>query len=191
MNVIEHCETCMRLRHSGWWEKLCTSIPELTRLAATPQAREHHAEGDVARHTQLALAHCPQDCSPILLWVALLHDIGKAETTCVQADGRITAHGHAKRGAERAASILTRLGMDTDRREQVVWTIRHHVFHHSWQLHSPSELSKRQRKVMLHPWFPLLLEFLRIDSLASVSKHANMEHYIFYRDLLATLLTPP
>ncbi|MGD9947318.1 MAG: HD domain-containing protein [Desulfobulbus sp.] len=187
MKVIEHCESLMRKRPAGWWEELCALIPELAGLAGTPQPREYHAEGDVAQHTRLALSHCPHDCSAVLLWVALLHDIGKPKTTVIQTDGHITAHGHAKRGAEQAESILIRLGMPTECREQITWTIRHHVFQHSWQLHSPADLSNRQRNFIQHPWFPLLLEFLHVDTQASVSKQRETDHYLFYKNLLATI----
>lgn len=187
MNVLQQCETLMRQRKGDWWQELCAIIPELTALSETPQPREHHAEGDVAQHTRMAIGHCPPDCPSPLLWIALLHDIGKAETTVTHDDNRITAHGHAKLGAERAETILADLGMPLEQREQITWTIRHHVFHHSWQLRTPADLSKRQRSVMLHPWFPMLLEFLRIDSLASESTQGNMGHYFFYRDLLASM----
>ncbi len=187
MNRIQRCETIMRSRELGWWEELCALIPELTNLGKTPQSPEHHAEGDVARHTRLALEHCPNECCPILLWVALLHDIGKPETTVICDDGSITAHGHAKSGAQLADSILFRLGMDAESREQITWTIRHHMFPHSWQLRTPADLSRRQRTFMHHPCFPLLLQFLDIDAKAAISRHRRTDHALFFKNLLATI----
>jgi len=177
----------LRLRESGWWDRLCETIPELLELSGTPQPPEYHAEGDVAVHTRLAIEACPGDCDPDLLWVALLHDIGKPATTEQNADGRITAYGHARLGAEMAEAILAMLGMPVERRERITWVIRHHTFHHSWQLQKPEDLSKKQRQYLTDPKFPLLLEFLRVDSLASHDNPGGMEAYNFYKKLLASI----
>jgi putative nucleotidyltransferase with HDIG domain len=187
MNRIEAVESLLRRRGEAWWDNLCRLIPELQDLAETPQPPEYHAEGDVAIHTRLAIAACPTDCDPDLLWVALLHDIGKPATTEQRADGRITAYGHARLGAEMAENILDRLGMPAERRDRIVWVIRHHIFHHSWQLQKPEDLSKKQRQYLVDPKFPLLLEFLRIDSLASHGNPGAMEAYDFYKELLASI----
>jgi len=174
----------MRKRDDGWWSRLCTIVPERQALSDTPQPPEYHAEGDVAIHTRLAIEACPADCDPDLLWVALLHDIGKPATTVQRADGRITAHGHARLGAEMAETILDRLGMPAERRARIAWVIRHHIFHHSWQLQKAEQLSKKQRQYLTDPKFPLLLEFLKIDSLASHDNPGGLDAYDFYKKLL-------
>lgn len=185
MTSMERAEALMRQRNAGWWDGLCETIPELKRLAETPQPPEYHAEGDVAIHTRLAVGACPADCDPDLPWIALLHDIGKPETTVIQEDDRITAHGHAKYGAELAEKILIRLAMPANRCRRIVWTIRHHMFHHAWQLHDPAKLTKKQRSYLTNPDFPLLLEFLRIDSAASHGRADGLQAYAFYRQLWA------
>ena len=187
MSSTELLEKELRLRESGWWDRLCETIPELLELSGTQQPPEYHAEGDVAVHTRLAIEACPADCDQDLLWVALLHDIGKPATTEQKADGRITAYGHARLGAEMAEVILTRLGMPAERRARINWVIRHHTFHHSWQLQKPQDLSKKQRQYLVDPKFPLLLEFLRIDSLASHDNPGGMEAYNFYKKLLLSI----
>ena len=184
MSLAGLIENQLRLRESGWWNRLCEIIPELRALPGTPQPAEHHAEGDVAIHTRLAVAACPVDCDPDLLWVALLHDIGKPATTQQDATGRITAHGHAKLGAAMAADILGRLGMCEQRRARIVWVIRHHGFHHSWQLTRIRNATRRQLAYVVNPAFPLLLEFLRVDTLASHGKRQGLETYDFYCRLL-------
>lgn len=187
MSLPARLETELRLRKQGWWERLSEAIPELAALAETPQPPEYHAEGDVATHTRLAIESCPAECDPDLLWVALLHDIGKPATTRQDEAGRITAHGHARLGAAMADDILERCGMPAARRARIAWVIRHHIFHHSWQLHKAEDLSKKQRDYLLDPNFPLLLEFLRIDSLASLSSSTGMESYLFYKKLFETI----
>ena len=187
MNRIEAIEDLMRRRDECWWEQLCGMIPELNGLAGTQQPPEYHAEGDVAIHTRLAIEACPVECDPDLLWVALLHDIGKPATTEQRADGRITAYGHARLGAEMAAAILARLGMPEERRDQITWVIRHHTFHHSWQLQKSEDLSKKQKQYLADPKFPLLLEFLRVDSLASQNNPGGMDAYHFYKKLMDSI----
>ena len=183
MTNLHEIENELRQQPSGWWQTLCDNIPELLDLADTLQPPEYHAEGDVAVHTRLAVEVCPEDCDPDLLWVALLHDIGKPATTQQNENGRITAHGHAKAGVEMADRILTTLGMPEKRRERILWAIRHHTFHHSWQLQKAEDLSKKQRRYLIDPNFPLLLEFLRIDTLASQGNPHGMNAYTFYKDL--------
>jgi putative nucleotidyltransferase with HDIG domain len=187
MTEMVLAEALLRQREDDWWSRLCAIMPELHALCGTPQPPEYHAEGDVAIHTRLAIEACPAGCDPDLLWVALLHDIGKPATTEQNADGRITAYGHARLGAEMAEVILARLGIPVERRARISWVIRHHTFHHSWQLQRPEDLSKKQRQYLVDPNFPLLLEFLRIDSLASHNNPGGMEAYDFYKKLLVSI----
>jgi hypothetical protein len=123
------------------------------------------------------------NCDPDLLCVALLHGIVKPGTTVLQNDGRITAHGHAKEGTEIAERILTRLNFPAERIKRITWVIRHHIFHHSWQLKTAKELTKKQRSYLINPDFPLLLEFLRIDSSASIGSTDGTGAYEFYKKL--------
>lgn len=180
---MEKVEALLRRRSAGWWEALSMEIPELKALTGTVQPAEYHAEGDVARHTRLAVEACPHGCDPDLLWVALLHDIGKPETTVQDDDGRVTAYGHARLGAEKAARILDRLGVPEQRCARIVWTIRHHVFHHSWQLQHGAELTKRQRAFLRDRNFPLLLEFLKVDACASHGHPGKLDAYDQFKAL--------
>ncbi|MFZ5569486.1 MAG: [protein-PII] uridylyltransferase [Thermodesulfobacteriota bacterium] len=54
----------------------------------------------------------------LLLWSALLHDIGKGEE----------GHGHSARGAEIAGKILARTGYDEDQIATVVFLVKEHLF---------------------------------------------------------------
>jgi [protein-PII] uridylyltransferase len=53
----------------------------------------------------------------LLLWAALLHDIGKVEAV----------GGHSRRGAEIARSILTRSGLDPEEVDTVSFLVREHL----------------------------------------------------------------
>jgi predicted kinase len=62
----------------------------------------------------------------VLFAAALLHDVAKPACTRREEDGRITAHGHTRRGAVQARAILWRLGIPVSEREQIAALVRHH-----------------------------------------------------------------
>lgn len=82
----------------------------LSRLKKTEQSPVHHPEGNVWNHTILVLGHASQmknqSSDPrVFMWAALLHDIGKAETTNIRR-GRITSYDHDKIGAKQTDEFL-------------------------------------------------------------------------------------
>lgn len=181
-DIIQILENELRNRAPGWWDRLQISIPELKPLAGTQQPVKYHAEGDVAVHTRLAIEACPEICDPDLLWAALLHDIGKPATTLIDMEA-IKAHGHDKVGALISDRILTRLRMPDRRKGRIVWAVRHHQFHHSWQLKSINSASNRHKRFVAEHDFPLLLELLKVDALASKGHPSGLSAYEFYRQL--------
>jgi len=182
MKPFESVEAELRERNPGWWERVVEAIPELAELHSTPQPFHYHAEGDVASHTRLAVEACPPGCDPDLLWACLLHDVGKPLTT--KDDGvKITAHGHHTVGAEIAARILQKLEMNPQRRDRIVWAIRHHTFHLSWNLATPGQATRRHKRFIADPRFPFLLELLRVDSIASRGHPRGMAAYELYYKL--------
>ena len=182
MKPFEPIEEELQQRSPGWWERIVQALPELAELSDTPQPRKYHAEGDVAVHTRLAVEACPADSEPDLLWAALLHDVGKPLVTKDE-DGKITAYGHHAVGAEIAEQLLERLQMAAARRERIVWAVRHHTFHLSWNLTAAKQASKRQRRFVAGPNFPFLLELLRVDSIASQGHPRGMAAYEIYKKL--------
>jgi putative nucleotidyltransferase with HDIG domain len=110
-----------------WWREMRTC----------PQDVIHHAEGDVATHTQMVMtellallefATCSTEERGILLLAALLHDIGKPETTREEPGGRITARGHSGRGEIMARRLLWEAGIPFAIREAVTALIRFHQY---------------------------------------------------------------
>jgi predicted kinase len=104
-------------------------------LHGVPQDPLHHAEGDVATHTRMALEALAslqefQDLPPerqLTMQLAVaLHDVAKPLCTRHTGDGRITAHGHSRRGELMARRILWQAGVPADQREHVAALIRHH-----------------------------------------------------------------
>ncbi len=179
---FQKVEEELRLRNAGWWDRIVKTIPELAALSNTPQSNQYHAEGDVAVHTRLSVEACTNDCEPDLLWAALLHDVGKPLMTKVDGDN-ITSHGHETAGAEIAEKILEQLEMPAERREWIVWAVRHHTFHFSWNLNALGQATRRQKRFVADQRFPLLLELLRVDSQASLGNPRGMKAYEFFKQL--------
>ncbi|QIP13964.1 AAA family ATPase [Spirosoma aureum] len=121
------------------WSALAARFPEISDMAGVRQDPRHHAEGDVAIHTQMVLASliAQSDYQALaaddqeLLWTAaLLHDVEKRSTTVVEPDGSITSRGHARRG-ERITRKLLYVGerivaLPFPEREQVCKLVRYH-----------------------------------------------------------------
>lgn len=105
-------------------------------LAQTPQDPIFHAEGDVATHTFMVLEELQG--SPffqertalekeILKAAALFHDIEKRSTTVIEANGRISSRGHAKKGALSVRKMLYQQGNTPfSIREQIAALVKYH-----------------------------------------------------------------
>lgn len=103
----------------------------LGRLKRTMQPPRHHPEGSVWNHTMLVVDEAARvrerSADPrAFLWAALLHDIGKPETTRVRGD-RITSYDHDKLGAERAEQFLSAFGGDREWIRRVCSLVRYHM----------------------------------------------------------------
>jgi putative nucleotidyltransferase with HDIG domain len=103
----------------------------LLKLKETAQSPIYHPEGNVWNHTILVVdeaAKVKSKCKKpeIFMWAALLHDIGKPDTTKVR-KGRITAYNHDVVGAELAKEFLQFFPCNEDFIQEVVNLIRWHM----------------------------------------------------------------
>jgi len=97
----------------------------------TEQSPVHHPEGNVWEHTLLvtdeAAGRKGYSTNPrVFMWAALLHDIGKPETTKVR-KGRITAYQHDEEGKELARTFLSALTDEPGFIDAVAWLVRYHM----------------------------------------------------------------
>ncbi len=126
----------MKLIKTKKWQELCAQYDWVQGMHGVPQSPVHHAEGDVAIHTQMvldALENLPEykalnEEEQEILWIAaLMHDVEKRSTTITEEDGSIVSPGHAKKGAQTARLIMfTQLDIPFHIREQIVQLVRHH-----------------------------------------------------------------
>jgi len=103
----------------------------LNRLKEVPQSPKHHPEGNVWNHTMLVVNEAARkkvkSKNPVaFMWAALLHDIGKADTTNNE-KGRITAYNHEKVGAVQAEDFLNEFMKDKGMIQQITALIRWHM----------------------------------------------------------------
>ena len=118
------------------WAALEKQFSWVADMKNVPQHKIHHAEGDVAIHTQMVLdklqyiddymSQSEQD-REIIWTAALLHDVEKRSTSVDEGNGNISANGHARRGEYTARTVLYRdVPTPFHIREQVVSLVRFH-----------------------------------------------------------------
>lgn len=117
------------------WEEL-RKFSWVNDMHGVPQSPVHHAEGDVAVHTQMVLheLECLKAFQDLalqeqeILWAsALLHDVEKRSTTFIDEEGFIVSPGHAKKGALTTRQILYReIETPFHIRESIAGLVRYH-----------------------------------------------------------------
>jgi len=100
-------------------------------LMKVPQSPKHHPEGSVWNHTMLVLDNAAErnhlsENPKVLMWSALLHDLGKAPTTKLT-KGRITSYDHDKWGEKLCIQFLKELTSDEGFIKQVSKMVRWHM----------------------------------------------------------------
>lgn len=118
------------------WDEIDARFAWIRNLKGCPQNPSYHAEGDVWIHTRMVCeamvgldswGRLDETLRQDLFASALLHDAAKPECTKVQAGGRVTSRGHARRGALLARRLLWSDGVSASRRERICALVRHHM----------------------------------------------------------------
>ncbi|MEO1053121.1 MAG: AAA family ATPase [Bacteroidota bacterium] len=129
------------------WDNIRSKFDWVRDMADVPQNPVYHAEGNVEIHTRMvleALLSLPEyqalseQKQHILAASALLHDVEKRSTTVRQPDGRLTSHGHAKKGEFTARRLLyQQIPTPFIIRETVAKLVRYHGLP-LWALDKPN-----------------------------------------------------
>jgi len=114
-------------------------FPELYALIDVQQSPKWHPEGDVWVHTLMTVDEmailCKSD-SPLFennkqklkfLFAILCHDLGKALTTTIDAEGNIRAIGHESAGLPLTKTLMYRLMDEHDFIESLLPLVEHHL----------------------------------------------------------------
>lgn len=153
-------------------------LPELITLKGVKQPPEFHSEGDVWKHTLMAMESL-ENPSAELAWTVLLHDIAKPETQGFRdhPKSKITFFEHDVRSAEMTGKILERLKFSNAFIEASVWAISQHMR----IVHAFSGMSERkQEKLFTNPNIQLLLDLTCADLGASIRPNGNPEMEMYY-----------
>ena len=137
-------------------------LPEVAVLRHITQPPQFHPEGDVLEHTLLMLSHMALH-SRRLAWSVLLHDVGKAATRSVDANGRIRFFSHESKGAEIAETICRRLRMPVSDMESCIHAVTFHMRFASVTNMKTAKL----RKLIGEADFAMELELHRLDCICS------------------------
>ncbi|SKC49947.1 AAA family ATPase [Ohtaekwangia koreensis] len=117
------------------WSHLEQQFDWVAAMRDVPQDSLYHAEGNVSVHTQMVLQALTTDTAfqklteeeRELLWTAaLLHDVEKRSTTVTEVNGRISSHGHARKGELTARRVLYEHGIPFKEREYIAALVRYH-----------------------------------------------------------------
>jgi poly(A) polymerase len=146
-------------------------IPEVLALRGCAQPDNFHPEGDVYRHTRLALSMLSRGCTETLAFGVLLHDIAKPQCRRML-DGKTTFYGHTEQGAEIGAEIMRRLRRSRFVQERIAYLVRNHL-----RLCMAPRMRRATLKRMLaEDGFDELMELSRLDALAS-SSYLGFYHF--------------
>ena len=114
--------------------------PEVRAIVDVPQNPEYHPEGDVWVHTGLVVDAAVQVAKEnnldkekklILMLSALCHDLGKAVTTKIEEDGKITSYRHETEGLPLANHFLESLSIGRDLVDRILLLIQYHMRIHN------------------------------------------------------------
>ena len=103
----------------------------LRRLKETEQSKLHHPEGNVWNHTVLVLDEAAKvrdkSSNPkAFMWAALLHDIGKPDTTRIKGE-KVTAYNHDNIGADLSKQFLQAVIDNQDFIMEVYHLVKYHM----------------------------------------------------------------
>jgi len=168
------------LKETGLLEVL---LPEVAAMDGVVQPARFHPEGDVLSHTRLLLDDY-RGRDPVIALSALLHDVGKPPTACINAKGRPAFPNHALLGAAMAASILKRLRFPNRTIQQVEELVARHM---DWPS-LPRMRPAKQRRFLLREDFDRHHELHRLDCRAC---HGNLSVFRFAAAERARLLAAP
>ena len=103
----------------------------LNKLKKTEQSIKYHPEGSVWNHTMLVVDQAAKVREKskdveVFMWAALLHDLGKPDTTRNR-KGKITSYDHDKLGAELCENFLRVFTDDINFIQKVSSLVRYHM----------------------------------------------------------------
>jgi len=153
-------------------------LPEVMAGRGVKQGKRLHPEGDVWRHTVLAMSLLENPTFEFALAV-LLHDVGKPVTAEPTGDRIFLAH--EREGERIAREIAARLRLSNRETETIAFLVRHHMMFKD----VPHMRKSTLKRFLGHELFSRLAELHRIDALASNGDLSSYEAAMEAKDRLS------
>lgn len=167
--IFDEMTKILRLHKPGIWMPFMSAsgllgriLPEIQDLQTCEQGAPFHLEGNAFEHTIRVLEALPSDASDELLWGALLHDIGKPQTSAPSKShpGSFSFHGHDNVGAKMTIALLKdRFKTSSDFTFTVSELVRRHM-----QMHTLHEMKMcTARRLLAEPFIEDLMKLSVAD----------------------------
>ncbi len=162
----------------------------LWKMKTTEQSKAHHPEGSVWNHTLMVIDEAAklriQSKNPkVLMWAALLHDIGKPSTTRNK-NGKITSYDHDSVGEKLCIQFLEYFTTDQEFIRNVAHMVRYHM-HMLFILKNMPFADKKGLSIHVDPYeIALLCKSDRLGRDGSSKKEVEEEYNRFLQLLLNT-----
>lgn len=115
----------LKLREAGILKII---LPELEKcFGLIQEGPKHDRVYDIGEHSLLALHHTPST-DPLVRFGALLHDVGKPDTTKTADDGNVTFYNHDIVGGKIVQEIAKRFNLSKKQSEKLYKLVRWHLF---------------------------------------------------------------
>ena len=155
--------------------------PNLAAMKNTEQNPEHHPEGDVFTHSMLAVEMAGElkehSKNPLaFMYAALCHDVGKVNSTQVQADGKITSYGHAEVGEKMIAETLKNITKETNFFPYIEKLAKYHMKAHDVTKMKDNKVRRLMTEVDMEEL--LLLSVCDSNRGTGLLNAVKREHYI-------------
>jgi poly(A) polymerase len=163
-------------------------LPELLPMKELPQGLPAAPTGTLWDHVLRVLDFLEPDAPFVLVFAALLHDIGKPRVVG-RTPERYTFYYHEHVGRRMASDICQRLKLSNAEREPIEWLVEKHQFLCDARQMRTSKL----KMILAHPDIRLLLALHRADALASGKSTEHVEYceYLLREWTQADLNPPP
>lgn len=136
--------------------RLAEVLPEAAALVGLEQDPKWHPEGDAWQHTlqvvdaAAGLRIIDKEQDLMLLWAALCHDLGKAQTTNNE-DGRIRSKGHTDIAGELTERLVSRYESIARVRKGAAKLAEHHLKPHDFHVNKASPKAFKRLALALAP----------------------------------------
>ncbi len=156
-------------------------FPELDALIGVPQSPQWHPEGDVWVHTLMSvdamakLLGEEEKQNLIYMFAILCHDLGKATTTTIDAEGKVRAIGHEQAGVELTTSLVSRLTQNSSIIASLLPLVEHHLKPSAF--YAGGAKDKAIRKLATKVTIEELVKVARADFLGRTTKEAREGTY--------------